>query len=121
VDLDIAMMVRREGAPGPQTPDGILTRCKGTRIGEIVKAIESRPDPGTINLGLTLLMLSEHAVVSLSNVIDRIARQSEKDGRHHVKKQENAGPSAAAHLLLQTRVQLLNDDLRITSVAGFLE
>ncbi len=52
-DLDIAMMVRREGAPGPRTPDGILTRFKGTRIGEVVKAIESRPDPGTINLGFS--------------------------------------------------------------------
>jgi hypothetical protein len=77
------MMVRREGAPGPRTPDGILTRLKGTRVGEIVRAIESRPDPGTINLGFALLMLAENAVVNLSNVIDRMARQSGIDGRHH--------------------------------------
>lgn len=82
-DLDIAMMVRREGAPGPRTPDGILTRCKGTRIGEIINAIESRPDRGTINLGFGLLMLSERSVVNLSNAIDRMARQSELDGQHH--------------------------------------
>jgi hypothetical protein len=60
-DLDIAMMVRREGAPGPRTPDGILTRLKGTRVGAIVKAIESRPDSATISLGLNLLMLAENA------------------------------------------------------------
>jgi hypothetical protein len=82
-DLDIAMMVRREGAPGAGTPNGILTRIKGTRIGKIVKEIESRPDPGTINLGFTLLMLAEDAVVNLSNAIDTIAQQSAIDGCHH--------------------------------------
>jgi SEC-C motif len=82
-DLDIAMMVRREGAPGPRTPDGILTRLKGTRVAEIIKAIEARPDPGTINLGFALLMLAEDAVINLSNAIDRMARQSGIDGLHH--------------------------------------
>lgn len=82
-DLDIAMMARREGAPGPRTPDGILTRAKGTRVGQIVKEIESRPDPGTINLGFTLLMLAEEAVVNLSNAIDNMAQRSATDGRHH--------------------------------------
>jgi hypothetical protein len=82
-DLDIAMMVRREGASGPHTPDGILTRFKGLRVGEIVKAIESRPDPGTVNLGFALLMLAEDAAVNLSNAIDRMAQQSGIDGRHH--------------------------------------
>jgi len=82
-DLDIAMMVRREGAPGPRTPDGILTRVRGTRVGKIVKEIESRPDPGTINLGFNLLMLAEDAVVNLSNAIDTMAQQSAIDSCHH--------------------------------------
>lgn len=82
-DLDVAMMVRREGALGKRTPDGILTRLKSTRVGEIIKAIESRPDPGTINLGFTLLYLTEEAVVNLSNAIDRTASQSAKDGSLH--------------------------------------
>ncbi|UWZ84794.1 SEC-C metal-binding domain-containing protein [Occallatibacter riparius] len=82
-DLDIAMMVRREGAPGPRTPDGILTRVKGTRVGEILRQIESRPNPGTINLGFALLMLSEDAVVNLSDAIDKMAWQSANDGSHH--------------------------------------
>lgn len=82
-DLDIAMTVRREGAPGPRTPDGMLTRLEGTRVWEIVKAIESRPDPDTLNLGLALLMLAEDAIINLSNFIDRMARQSGIDGRHH--------------------------------------
>jgi hypothetical protein len=82
-DLDIAMMVRREGAPGPATPDGILTRFKGTRVGRIVSSIESRPDSGTINLGFALLMLSEDAVKNLSSVIERMAAKSAIDGCHH--------------------------------------
>lgn len=82
-DLDVAMTVRREGTPGRRTPDGILTRIKETRIGKIVKEIESRPDPGTINLGFTLLMLAEDAVVNLSNAIDTMAHQSAVDGCHH--------------------------------------
>jgi hypothetical protein len=82
-DLDVAMMVRREGAQGSRTPDGVLTRCNGTRIGEIIKAIESRADPGTIPLAFSLLTLSEHAVVNLSSAIDRMAQQSGIDGCHH--------------------------------------
>jgi len=82
-DLDVAMMVRREGTIGERTPDGLLTRIKETRVGKIVKAIESRPDPGTINLGFALLSLAEDAVVNLSNAIDRMAAQSARDGSHH--------------------------------------
>jgi hypothetical protein len=82
-DLDVAMTVRREGAAGERTPDGILTRVKGTRVGEIVRTIESRPDPGTINLGFALLTLGEETVVNLSHTIDRMARQSGLDGRNH--------------------------------------
>jgi hypothetical protein len=74
--LDIAMMVRREGAPGSRTPDGILTRVEGARVGVIVKAIESRPHPDTINLGFAFLMLVEDAVLNLSNAVDRMAQQS---------------------------------------------
>jgi hypothetical protein len=59
-DLDIAMMVRREGAPGPRTPDGILTRIGDTRIGKIVREIEARPHPATISLGFTLLYQQRH-------------------------------------------------------------
>jgi hypothetical protein len=82
-DLDIAMMVRREGAPGPRTPDGILTRIGDTRIGKIVREIEARPHPATISLGFTLLALAEKTVVNISNAIDAMAQKSATDGRHH--------------------------------------
>jgi Nuclease-related domain len=44
-DLDLAMLVRREGVPGKGTPDGILTRFAATPLGRMVNAIEARPDP----------------------------------------------------------------------------
>jgi hypothetical protein len=82
-DLDVAMLVRREGRPGESTPDGILTRLKHTRVGEIVRDIESRPHPGTINLGFALLKLSENTAVNLSSAIDALARRSSIDHDHH--------------------------------------
>jgi hypothetical protein len=82
-DLDVSMTVRREGRPGERVPDGILTRLKRTRVGAIIKDIESRPHPGTINLGFALLKLSENAAVNLSNTIDAMARRSSMDCDHH--------------------------------------
>jgi hypothetical protein len=82
-DLDVSMLVRREGRPGESTPDGILTRLKRTRVGEIIRDIESRPHPGTINLGFALLKLSENSAVNLSNAIDAMARRSPMDRIHH--------------------------------------
>ena len=51
VDLDVAMTVRRDGLPGKETPDGILTRFESTVLGRVVKEIEASPDSGTIELG----------------------------------------------------------------------
>ena len=44
-DLDLAMLVRREGISGRATPEGILTRFSATPPGRVVKAIEARPVP----------------------------------------------------------------------------
>jgi hypothetical protein len=46
-DLDLAMLVRRDGIPGKRTPDGILTRFSSTALGHIVEQIEAQPEPGT--------------------------------------------------------------------------
>lgn len=82
-DLDVAMAVRRDGIPGKPTPDGILTRSAATSIGKIVREIEARPDPGTIDLGFLLLTLSEDTVNDVSNGIDHIAKQARMDRKHH--------------------------------------
>lgn len=82
-DLDLAMLVRREGIPGKGTPEGILTRFSGTALGRMVKAIEARPDPATIDLGFTLLTLGEDTVSEVSAVIDMLAKQGIADGQNH--------------------------------------
>lgn len=82
-DLDLAMLVRREGIPGKGTPEGILTRFSATALGRMVKAIEARPDPVTIDLGFTLLTLGEDTVLKVSAGIEQVAIQSVADGKNH--------------------------------------
>lgn len=82
-DLDVAMAVRRDGVPGKRTPDGILTRIPGTAVGRILKHIESRPDPATIELGFMLLRLSENAVLRTSEGIEHVLSQARLDGCNH--------------------------------------
>ena len=82
-DLDLAMLARRESVPAKKTPDGILTRFTETTLGHFVKEIESRPDPGTIDLGLMLLTLSEETIVEISKGIKEIAKRARADGISH--------------------------------------
>ncbi|MFN3738987.1 SEC-C metal-binding domain-containing protein [Hydrogenophaga sp.] len=82
-DLDLAMLVRREGVPGKGTPEGILTRFSVTALGRMVEAIEARPDPATIDLGFTLLTLGEDTVFEVSAVIDLLAKRAMADGKSH--------------------------------------
>lgn len=83
VDLDVAMTVRRDGIPGTRTPDGILTRFAATALGPILKEIEARQDPATIELGFMLLTLSEETVVNVSKGIEKITNQTKSDRKHH--------------------------------------
>lgn len=81
--LDIAMAVRRAGEQGAATPDGILTRFGKTTLGRVVKEIEVRPDPATIDLGFLLLAMSEQAVTEMSRAVDRLAARTRADGKVH--------------------------------------
>ena len=80
-DLDLAMLVRREGIPGKGTPEGILTRFRATALGHLVEAIEARSDPATIDLGFTLLTLGENTVLEVSAGIEQLAKQGIADGK----------------------------------------
>lgn len=81
--LDIAMAVRRAGVQGAATPDGVLTRFGKTTLGRVVKEIEARPDPATIDLGFMLLAMSEQAVNEISRAVDRLAARTRADGEVH--------------------------------------
>jgi hypothetical protein len=81
--LDIAMAVRRAGLQGAATPDGVLTRFEKTTVGRVVKEIEARPDPATIDLGFLLLAMSEQAVTEMSRAVDKLAARTRADGKVH--------------------------------------
>lgn len=81
--LDIAMAVRRAGVRGAATPDGVLTRFENTTIGRVVKDIEARPEPATIDLGFMLLAISEQTFMDMSRAVDRLAARTRADGALH--------------------------------------
>jgi SEC-C motif len=82
-DLDVAMAVRRDGLPGRGTPDGILTRHEGTTVGRLIREIEAKPDPATINLGFLLLAISEDGIKELNEGIDKLCAQARIDQEPH--------------------------------------
>lgn len=81
--LDIAMAVRRTGMKGAATPDGVLTRFNKTTIGRVVREIEARPDPATIDLGFLLLEMSEKAFTEMGRAVDKIAARNRADRKLH--------------------------------------
>jgi hypothetical protein len=82
-DLDVAMSVRRDNVPGKRTPEGILTRIAKTSVGRILKEIETRADPQTLDLGFMLLTLGEDAVLKISKAIDLITARARRDAQSH--------------------------------------
>ena len=82
-DLDLAMMVRRDGVSGKATPDGILTRLKKKTMWKLVDGIEDREDPATVDFGFMLLTLAEDTIDKISKGIDRMVAMLRSDGKHH--------------------------------------
>ena len=81
--LDIAMAVRRTRMQGAAMPDGVLTRFRNTTVGRVVREIEARPEPPTIDLGFLLLAMSEQTVTEMSRAVDRLAARTRADGKLH--------------------------------------
>jgi hypothetical protein len=82
-DLDTAMMVRRDNQPGDATPVGILTKMRGTRYESLIKEIEARADPATLELGFHLLSMDEDSCRNVHRVLEIITRQAKLDGKRH--------------------------------------
>lgn len=82
-DLDSAMLVRRDNLPGDDTPVGILTKMHGTRYESLLKEIEARADPATLELGFHLLAMDEDACRNVHSVLETITRQAHLDGERH--------------------------------------
>ncbi|GJB85163.1 prepilin peptidase [Aeromonas caviae] len=82
-DLDVAMMVRRDGFPGQRTPPGILTAMAGTLYEHLISQIEWRNEPSIISLGLQLLALGEQTCRNIDRGLMAITSQSRSDGAAH--------------------------------------
>lgn len=82
-DLDTAMLVRRDNQPGDDTPVGILTKMRGTRYERLIKEIETKADPATLELGFHLLSMNEDSCVNVHRVLETITRQTQFDGKRH--------------------------------------
>lgn len=83
IDLDIAMMARRDGIPGEKTPQGVLTHWQGTPIGNIVSQIEAEEHIAAVDLGFMLLALSQNTLDSLNKIIKNITDRARLDGKTH--------------------------------------
>lgn len=82
-DLDTAMLVRRDNQPGDDTPVGILTKLRGTRYESLIKEIEARAEPATLELGFHLLSMNEESCRNVHRILETITRQTQIDGRRH--------------------------------------
>ena len=82
-DLDLAMLVRRDGVPGKATPDGILTNFADSHFARLIREIETVAHPTTIELGFTLLALSGDTISMLNDGIKRLINLVRRDKNHH--------------------------------------
>ena len=82
-DLDVAMAVRRNGAAGSRTPEGILTQYEGTHYARIIAEIDSEPRRCAVGLGLQLLRMPEETVDTFNRLVGDALRQAAFDGRTH--------------------------------------
>nr|WP_292097881.1 NERD domain-containing protein [Brevundimonas sp.] len=83
IPLDIAMLARREGIPGAETPPGILTKLRDTTFGSLLRQIEDSDDPDVGELGLLLLELGEETARSLGSGVDTLCAAAQRDRRVH--------------------------------------
>ena len=72
--VDVAMTVRRRGAPGNPEVEGVLTRYRGTSIGRLLDQIEEASIPELTGLGLWLLQLSGDSGKGLVRALDAQAQ-----------------------------------------------
>jgi len=82
-DLDTAMLVRRDNQPGDDTPVGILTKMRGTLYERLIKGIETKAEPATLELGFHLLSMDEDSCMNVHRVLESITRKARLDGNRH--------------------------------------
>ena len=94
MDLDAAMLVRRQGVLGDKDVDGYLKMFRTTSVGRLRSSIENHNDPEMIELAFVLMQLDKGTVLKLSSIIDKAAELSRSDGSNHDGSMEFAGLDA---------------------------
>lgn len=82
-DLDFALMVREKGIPGSDLPEGILTKYKGTIVGNFIDQIKKCEDSKWLEVGFFLLTLSEDSVFAINDGIQKMIDLFNIDGKGH--------------------------------------
>ena len=83
MDIDAAMMVRRDGVSGERTPPGILTKYAGTLFETLIKQLEYRADPFSLAFGLVLLQMREDTCKKIHLGLEAITKKTRIDGEVH--------------------------------------
>jgi len=78
-DIDAAMIVRREGLPGKDTPEGLLTRFKSTFVGHVIDDVDRNPNALCVELGLSFLEMGEDGINQIEALVSRMAAKGRGD------------------------------------------
>jgi SEC-C motif/Nuclease-related domain len=82
-DIDISLAVRREGISGKNSPDGLLTRLKGSPLNELIDYIGCTKEKDLYDLGFLLLSLSDEGASAVKSAIDHMIFLTRKDKKLH--------------------------------------
>jgi hypothetical protein len=82
-ELDVAMMVRRDGISGNATPKGILTNFMNKPLGKLIEQISNVEHDGALDLGFFLLELSEETANETNFGIKQVIDLSRGDNQLH--------------------------------------
>lgn len=78
-DIDAAMIVRREGLPGQDTPEGLLTRFNDTFVGRVIDDVDRNPNALCVELGLSLLEMGEDGINQIEMSVSRMTAKGRGD------------------------------------------
>ncbi len=80
VDLDAAMMVRRMGVHGPNTPPGILTRFQGMPFEQLVKTLEYSDNAPALEIGFVLLSMGSRTAETIDHFLAKSTKGAREQG-----------------------------------------
>lgn len=82
-DLDIAMIARRQGISGKNTPDGLLTMHQDGFVKKVIRSLETENHKLAVDLGFLMLSLSSEAIENIDQMAKQTIYLSSIDKKHH--------------------------------------